>query len=111
MKQGDIYLTDFDPSVGHEYKKERPAVVVSGNPILKNSSLITVMPITSNIDSKGSDNIKIKKDSVNKLHKTSLIKVRDLYSFDKTRFKAQIGSVSDTILKEIKTYIPKHFDL
>lgn len=111
MKQGDIYLTDFDPSVGHEYKKERPSVIVSGNSVIKGSALITVMPITSNIINKDSANIEIKKDAINKLHKDSLIKVRDIYSFDQTRFKAKIGTVSDSIMTKIKSYIPKHFAL
>ena len=111
MKQGDIYLTDFNPSVGHEYKKERPAVIVSGNKVLKSSSLITVMPITSNLGNKGIDDISIKKDSINKLHKDSLIKVGDIYSFDQKRFKAPIGAVSEHVISEIKSYIPKHFDL
>ncbi|MGI6055358.1 MAG: type II toxin-antitoxin system PemK/MazF family toxin [Bilifractor sp.] len=31
VKQGDIILIDFDPSIGHEQKKMRPALVVSTN--------------------------------------------------------------------------------
>ncbi|MBU0577375.1 type II toxin-antitoxin system PemK/MazF family toxin [Patescibacteria group bacterium] len=111
MKQGDIYLTDFSPSKGHEYKKERPAVIISGNSILKGSSLITVMPITSNTSGKVNDNIEIKKDKANKLYKDSIIKVKDIHSFDPIRFKAKIGEVSDDILAQIKSYIPKHFNL
>lgn len=111
MKQGDIYLTDFNPSIGHEYKKERPAIIISGDSTLKDSSLITVMPITSNTGNKGSDDIEIEKDETNKLYKNSLIKVRDIHSFDPARFKVQIGKVSEDIIAEIKSYIPKHFDL
>ena len=31
VKQGDIIIVDFDPSVGHEQQKTRPALVVSTN--------------------------------------------------------------------------------
>ena len=31
MKKGDVYLVDFEPAVGQEIKKIRPAVIVSNN--------------------------------------------------------------------------------
>ena len=31
VKQGDIIQISFDPSIGHEQKKTRPALVVSSN--------------------------------------------------------------------------------
>lgn len=111
MKQGDIYLTDFEPSIGHEYQKERPAIVISGNNTLKDSMLITVMATTSNVKNRKNDDIMLKKDMRNNLHKDSLIKVSDIYSFDPKRFKAFIGTVDEETMKKIKAYIPKHFDL
>jgi len=48
FSQGDFVLVDFDPTVGHEPKKRRPALVVSTdrfNSLL--SSLAVVCPITS----------------------------------------------------------------
>ena len=110
MKQGQIFLTDFCPSRGHKYKKERPAVIVSGNKILKEGGLITVMPITSNMKLNIHD-IEIKKDNFNNLHKNSVIKAKDIYSFDRRRFKAFIGSVDENIIEKIKEYIQIHFDL
>ena len=29
MKQGEIWWVDFEPSVGREYKKKRPAVIIT----------------------------------------------------------------------------------
>lgn len=111
MNQGDIFLTDFDPSVGHEYKKERPAVIISSKKINSSHSLITVMPITSNGGSKITDDIEIRKDTENNLYKNSVIKVRNICSFDPVRFKVLIGSIDVNTLAQIKTYIKKHFDL
>jgi mRNA interferase MazF len=111
MNQGDIYITDFFPSVGREYKKERPAIVISSNNILKESPLITVMPITSNLNKSSKNDVLIKKSLTNHLLKDSLIKVRDIYSFDRKRFKAFIGKIDAYTLLKIKSYIPKHFGL
>ena len=48
FNQGDIVYVDFDPTLGHEPQKRRPALVVSDdyfNNVL--SSLTVVCPITS----------------------------------------------------------------
>lgn len=50
-EQGDLIEVDFDPTVGHEPKKLRPALVVSvgrHNNVL--SSLVVVCPITSRVN-------------------------------------------------------------
>ena len=47
MKRGDIILVNFDPTVGHEIKKTRPALIVSNNIANEKSSLITILPMTS----------------------------------------------------------------
>ena len=47
LEQGDIIEVDFNPSVGHEPTKSRPAVVVSVYSFNTRSSLVSVVPITS----------------------------------------------------------------
>jgi len=46
-KQGDIVLVDFDPSIGHEQKGSRPALVVSCSELSDTSPYVWVVPITS----------------------------------------------------------------
>ena len=48
-KQGDIILMDFNPIKGHEQKGSRPAIVISNNVFNKNTKMVIVCPITSNI--------------------------------------------------------------
>lgn len=48
-KQGDIIYVDFNPTKGHEQRGKRPAIVVSINVFNKNTNMIIVCPITSNI--------------------------------------------------------------
>ncbi len=43
---GSIWLVTFDPSVGTEIRKTRPAVIISGTAFNQRSK-VTVVPITS----------------------------------------------------------------
>lgn len=46
-QKGDLVWMDFDPTIGHEQKGVRPAIVVSDNQFNKKSGLAYVCPITS----------------------------------------------------------------
>lgn len=47
IKQGDIIKFDFNPSLGHEQKGYRPALVVSNNIYNQHTNLLIVVPITN----------------------------------------------------------------
>jgi len=46
-RQGDIVYLSFDPSIGHEIKKRRPAIVISKTDFNKMTGFCIVCPITS----------------------------------------------------------------
>lgn len=47
FEQGDLIAVDFNPSLGHEPAKFRPAVVLSCDKFNRMSSLTVVCPVTS----------------------------------------------------------------
>ena len=47
MKRGEIWWVEFDPSVGSEIRKTRPAVIVSNDAANRNLALVVVVPLTS----------------------------------------------------------------
>jgi hypothetical protein len=49
LRRGDIYLCSFDPTVGHEIKKTRPALVIQNDIGNRFSPLTIVAAITSNV--------------------------------------------------------------
>lgn len=49
MKRGDVYWVRFDPRIGTEIKKTRPAVIVSTDDLNEISGHVQVAPITSNV--------------------------------------------------------------
>lgn len=46
-RRGEVWLVSLDPTVGHEIKKTRPAVVVTGDVYNRYNWLVSVMPLTS----------------------------------------------------------------
>ena len=49
MNRGEVWWINFDPSVGGEIRKERPAVIVSNNAANRHLNRVQVVPITSNM--------------------------------------------------------------
>jgi len=111
IKFGDIFLTDFDPSLGHEFQSKRPAIIIQSDKKLAISNLVTVMPLTANKGNKMVDDIDITSDPNNCLPLDSIIKVYDIISFDYSRFIKKIGVANDDVMNKIKMYLKKHFGI
>ncbi len=47
IRRGDVWWVSFDPSLGGEIRKTRPAVVVSNNPANEALNRVVVVPLTS----------------------------------------------------------------
>jgi len=50
MRRGDVWRVNFEPSLGGEIKKQRPAVIVSNDSANKYLNRVQVVPLTSNVE-------------------------------------------------------------
>lgn len=50
MLRGEVWWVDFDPSLGGEIQKTRPAVIVSNDASNRNLNRVQVLPITSRVN-------------------------------------------------------------
>jgi mRNA interferase MazF len=94
-KRGDIYLVSFDPTVGHEIKKTRPALVIQNNIGNQYSSLTIVAAIKSNISEASHPvEVRFKPSKVNGLNVPSAILLDQIRSIDKLRLVKKLGSLN-----------------
>lgn len=105
-KQRDIWLVNFDPTLGHEIKKSRPAVVVSSK-VMQFSNLRLVIPIRhfSTRHENYDWMLRIYPDKINNLKKESTIDCIHLRSVAIERFIKPIGSIDQLFFNDIKGII------
>ena len=106
MKQGEIWEINLSPTVGAEIKKKRPAVIVSDDAI-GILPLKVIVPLTEWKDRfiGAVWLVRIDPDEQNNLMKPSAADSFQIRSVSTKRFMAKIGSVSLTVLEEIKIAI------
>ena len=105
-KRGEIWRVNFDPTLGAEIKKTRPAVVISSDAVGK-LPIKLIAPIT---DWKlyfalNFWLVKIDPDSTNGLTKVSAIDTLQLRGMDLKRFICKLGNLPEIKMTEIAAAI------
>lgn len=101
-KRGEIWRVNFDPTIGTEIKKTRPAVVISSDAVGK-LPIKLIAPITDWKDYFADNlwHVKIEPDEQNGLSKTSAVDALQLRGMDLQRFVKKIGNIDRETLEEI----------
>lgn len=105
-RRGDIWLTNFDPTLGAEIKKIRPAVVVSSDGVGQ-LPIKLIAPITDWKEYYAGNiwHVKLEPDTINNLTKTSAVDVLQLRGMDVQRLIRKVGECSSEFMEEIATAI------
>jgi len=109
--QKQIWLVNFDPAFGHEYRKVRPALIIQDTKYINSGNLLTVVPISSQVDKRIELDVLLPKDKNNRLAKDSVVKTYQISSFDKRRFIKYVGICNDKIFKSVQKNVIEYLSL
>ena len=110
IKRQDVFLVNFDPTVGAEAKKTRPALVVSNNINNAHSPIVSISPITSNVTRVYSFEVEISA-GIGGLRARSKVMVNQTRAVDKVRLIKRLGNLPDKIMEEIDNALKLHHGL
>jgi mRNA interferase MazF len=101
-RRGEVWLVNFDPTVGDEIKKHRPAVVLNSDSVGR-LSIKLVAPFTEwkYHFARNLWHVRVDPDSTNGLSKVSAVDVLQLRGVDQQRFIRRLGELSASTLEEI----------
>jgi mRNA interferase MazF len=108
VRRGEVFLVNFDPTVGAEAKKTRPAVVVSNDVNNAHSPIVSISPITSNVTKIYSFEVEIP-SGMGGLRTRSKIMVNQTRAVDKIRLIRKLGHLSKGLMDSVNQALKLHF--
>ena len=97
MNRGEVWWTDFDPSIGSEIQKRRPAIIASIDTTNDALSRVIVVPLTTNVSRVYPSETSIVVNG--KPHKAMVDQMR---AVSKLRLSTQFGRLSDQDMQEVE---------
>lgn len=100
LHRGEVYLVCFDPSIGSEIQKMRPAVIVQNDIANKYSDVTIVAAITSDVGNKLYPTEVTLDAPEGGVAKKSIILLNQLRTIDKSRLLKRIGKITKNTLQK-----------
>ncbi len=101
-KRGDVFLVDFDPTIGAEIQKTRPALILQNDIYNQYSATTIVAAITA--AGKKSFPVQVEVSAGGGgLDRNSLIQLNQIRTIDKSRLIHKLGQVDKSTMRKVDT--------
>ncbi len=99
-KRGEIYIVNFDPTVGAEIKKTRPALVLQNDIANRHSPITIVAAITSKYDATLYPTEVLVKPPEGGLTTNAVVLLNQIRSIDKGRLIKRLGLLKPATMQK-----------
>ncbi len=106
MRRGEVWWVEFEPAVGSEIRKTRPAVIVSNDAANRNLARVVVVPLTSS-----TGKVYPGEAVVTVAGQNSKAMADQIMAADKSRLKGQVGMLSRADMLAVEDAIKVHLAL
>lgn len=100
-KRGDVYLVNFDPTIGAEIRKARPAIVLQNDIATRHSPITIVAAISSQFDEPLYPTEVLIKTNEGGLSVDSVALLNQIRSIDKQRLVKRLGVVKQETMDRV----------
>lgn len=100
-RRGEIYLVQFDPTLGSEIRKTRPAVVVQNDVSNRYSPVTIVAAISSQFSDPPHPREVVIEPAESGLPKLSAVVLNQIRSVDRQRLVKRMGRLSSTAMTRV----------
>jgi len=100
-RRGEVYLVNFDPMIGAEIRKTRPALILQNDIANRHSPLTIVSAITSQFEEPLYPTEVLLKAGEGGTSKDSVILLNQIRSVDKRRLVRRLGTLSPESMQRV----------
>ena len=106
MKRGEVWWVAFEPAVGSEIRKTRPAVIVSNDSANAHLARVVVIPLSSITERVYPGEAIVALDGRN-----SKVMADQIMAADKSRLKTRIGQLARADMQKLEAALGVHLGL
>lgn len=101
-RRGEVYLVSFDPTVGHEIQKTRPAVIIQNDVSNQYSPITIVAAISSQFGSPPHPReVPVQLGRTTGLSQPSAVILNQIRSIDRERLIRRLGSLDAATMRQV----------
>jgi len=106
VKRGEVWWVSFDPSVGEEIRKTRPAVIVSNNAANTVLNRFVVVPLTSRTSKVYAGQVLVRLES-----REAKAVADQITTASRERLRSRMGALTPDDLKAVEAAILQHLGI